>query len=237
VRKVGMNLGVYLITGIPGETWSDVETSAEFLREVRPHDAQLSPLALYPGTRLFDRYRAEGRVSENFFRATGDAEVFARVDSHTERALRHLAQVADQVKATARYTPAEFAEQRKWLGFCAVTNVLCGEAAEEAGRWNEAEAQYDEIVRQEPLNTWGFLKRALLRQRLDRPREALADLNEVLRLAPGNPEAAALQAQWKSASRPSRPRKPAHGPTAEMKGAEGFRQSRKGGGKGSQTKS
>ncbi len=29
VRKVGMNLGIYLITGIPGEHWEDVEATAE----------------------------------------------------------------------------------------------------------------------------------------------------------------------------------------------------------------
>ncbi|HJW09351.1 MAG TPA: radical SAM protein, partial [Holophagaceae bacterium] len=46
VRKVGMNLGIYLITGIPGETWEDVEQTADLIRATRPHDAQLSPLAL-----------------------------------------------------------------------------------------------------------------------------------------------------------------------------------------------
>ncbi|MBK8791750.1 MAG: radical SAM protein [Holophaga sp.] len=222
VRKVGMNLGVYLITGIPGETWADVEESAAFLREVKPHDAQLSPLAIYPGTRLFDQYRAEGRVDRNFFRATGDAEVFARVDAHTERALRHLETVATQVKAKATYTPAEFAAQKEWLGFCAVTNLLCGEAAEEAGRFGEAEAEYAEIISKEPGNSWGFLKRALLRDQLGRRSEALADLAEVLRLAPGNPEASGLWAEWSKGHRKAKGKRPAHGPSAEMKGAEAY---------------
>ena len=220
VRKVGMNLGVYLITGIPGETWADVEESAAFLREVRPHDAQLSPLAIYPGTRLFDQYRAEGRVDRNFFQASGDAEVFARVDAHTERALRHLEAVATQVRAKATYTPEEFAEQKRWLGFCAVTNLLCGEAAEEAGRFGEAEQEYDEIITQEPGSTWGFLKRALLRERMNRHAEAVADLNEVLRLAPGNPEATELRAQWSKGQRRTRSTATAHGPVAEMKGGQ-----------------
>ena len=228
VRKVGMNLGVYLITGIPGETWADVEESAAFLREVKPHDAQLSPLAIYPGTRLFDQYRAEGRVDRTFFQAAGDAEVFARVDAHTERALRHLEAVANQVKAQATYTSAEFAEQKAWLGFCAVTNLLCGEAAEAAGRFLEAEAEYAEIIAREPGNTWGFLKRALLRAHLGRHPEAMADLGEVLRLAPGNPEATGLRAEWSKGRRKSesmgkgKAKGPAHGPAAEMKGAEAF---------------
>jgi radical SAM superfamily enzyme YgiQ (UPF0313 family) len=222
VRKVGMNLGVYLITGIPGEEWADVEESAAFIRETRPHDVQISPLAIYPGTRLFDRYRAEGRVGKDYFRATGDAEVFARVDAHTERALRHLDAVATQVRRRATYTPEEFAEQKKWLGYCAVTNLLCGEAAEEAGRFPEAEAEYAEIIAREPGNTWGFLKRALLRERLGRRPEALADLAEVLRLAPGNPEAAQLKGLWSRGQGKRKGQGPSHGPSAEMKGAQAF---------------
>ena len=226
VRKVGMNLGIYLITGIPGEQWEDVEITASLIRLARPHDVQISPLALYPGTRLFDRYRQEGRISRDFYRGTGDAEIFARVDAHTERALRHLAEVSARTRPKAVYTPAEFIEQKRWLGFCAVTNLLCGEAAEEAGRFLEAEAEYSEVVRREPGSTWGFLKRALLRRRQGHLGEAGADLAEVLALAPGNPEAEGLARQWQAepgrGRRQSRRGRPAHGPTAEMKGAEAY---------------
>ncbi|WP_005032990.1 B12-binding domain-containing radical SAM protein [Holophaga foetida] len=192
VRRVGMNLGIFLITGIPGETWEDVEQSGALIRETRPHDVQISPLAVYPGTRLFAQYRAEGRISRDFFRAAGDAEVFARVDAHTEKALQHLDQVAQKTRPKAAYRPADFAQQKKWLGYCAVTQVLCGEAAEGAGRFQEAEAEYSEIIRREPGSTWGFLKRALLRQSLGQSRGAREDVREVLRLVPRHPEAHAL---------------------------------------------
>lgn len=224
VRKVGMNLGIYLITGIPGETWEDVEQTAELIRTAKPHDCQISPLALYPGTRMYDQIRAEGRVSRDFFRASGDAEIFARMDAHTEKALRHIEKVAQQTKARARYTPAEFAEQKRWLGFCAVTNLLCGEAAEEEGRFNDAEAEYAEIIRREPQNPWGFMKRALLFEKCERLREAKADLSEVLALAPCNPEATELAGLWGLNLTKTRERKPAHGPTAEMKGAAAYRE-------------
>jgi radical SAM superfamily enzyme YgiQ (UPF0313 family) len=222
VRKVGMNLGIYLITGIPGELWEDVEITANLIRLTRPHDVQVSPLALYPGTRLFDQYRAEGRIRPDFFRGAGDAEVFARVDGHTEKALRHLADVAERTRAKAVYTPAEFAEQKKWLGFCAVTNLLCGEAAEEDGLLGEARAEYDEVIRLEPGNSWGFLKRALLSRKTGRLAEALADLGEVLALAPGNPEALELRSQWQQKGAKGRGWKVAQGPAAEMKGAQAY---------------
>jgi radical SAM superfamily enzyme YgiQ (UPF0313 family) len=222
VRKVGMNLGIYLITGIPGEEWADVEESLALIRATRPHDVQVSPLALYPGTRLFDRYRAEGRISRDYYRELGDAEVFARQDAHTERALRALYEAAQAVKPSARYTPAEFAVQKRWLGFCAVTNLLCGESAEDEGRMTEAEAEYAEIIAREPGNTWGWMKRALLFHRGGRVEQARADLAEVLALAPGNPEAVALAAEWGAGRRTKARTGPAHGPKAEMKGAEAY---------------
>jgi hypothetical protein len=219
-----MNLGIYLITGIPGELWEDVETTANLIRATRPHDVQVSPLALYPGTRLFDRYRQEGRIRADFFRGSGDAEIFARVDAHTERSLRYLAEVSERTRPKAVYTPAEFAEQKKWLGFCAVTNLLCGEAAEESGRPLEAEAEYAEVIRMEPGNSWGFLKRALLRRGMGRNPEAQADLDEVLALAPGNPEALALARQWRARPAKGKGRRwePAQGPAAKMKGSDAF---------------
>ena len=222
VRKVGMNLGIYLITGIPGETWADVEESATFIRDTRPSDCQISPLALYPGTRMFDQYRAEGRIQKDFYRASGDAEIFARVDGHTEKALRHLDQAAQRAKAKSRFSAAEFAQQKQWLGFCAVTNLLCGEAAEEEGRWTEAEAEYAEIIAREPANPWGFMKRALLREKVGQIDKARGDLAEVLALAHGNPEATELAGLWGMKQTRGRTKKPAHGPTAEMKGAEAF---------------
>jgi radical SAM superfamily enzyme YgiQ (UPF0313 family) len=222
VRKVGMNLGIYLITGIPGETWADVEETAAFIRDTRPSDCQISPLALYPGTRMFDQYRAEGRIQKDFYRASGDAEIFARVDTHTEKALRHLDQAAQRARSRSRFTAAEFTEQKAWLGYCAVTNLLCGEAAEEEGRLAEAEAEYAEIITREPGNPWGFMKRALLRERTGRLDQARADLGEVLALAPGNPEATELATLWGLQRGKARPKRPAHGPTAEMKGAEAY---------------
>jgi len=222
VRKIGMNIGMYLITGIPGETWEDIELTAQLMRDTKPHDVQLSPLALYPGTRMYDRYKAEGRIARDFYSESGDAEIFARQDGHTEKALRFLYDEAQKVKATARYTPTEFAEQKKLLGFCATTNILCGEAAEETGRFNEAKAEYDEIIAKEPGNFWGFMKRALLAEKLERMSEAKADLEEALALAPGNPEATELEGLWGLKLHKRREAKPAHGPTAVMKGAENY---------------
>jgi hypothetical protein len=70
------------------------------------------------------------------------------------------------------------------------------------------------------------MKRALLREKQGRLDPARADLAEVLALAPGNPEATELAGLWglkRGHAKPgARLKKPAHGPTAEMKGAETY---------------
>jgi tetratricopeptide (TPR) repeat protein len=99
-----------------------------------------------------------------------------------------------------------------------VTNLLCGEAAEEEGRYQEAETEYDEVVLLEPGNSWGFLKRALLMHRTGRAAKAREDLAEVLALAPGNPEATELAREWGA----GKGWKASQGPAAVMKGAKAY---------------
>jgi len=148
-------------------------------------------------------------VADDFVDRTTDRDRYGRV-------------VGDHLVHDRATRPEAFREQKAWLGFCAVTNLLCGEAAEEEGRWIEAETEYAEIIAREPANPWGFMKRALLREKQGRLDQAHTDLAEVLALAPHNPEATELAGLWGRQRGKARLKKPAHGPTAEMKGAEGY---------------
>jgi len=230
VRRVGMILGVYLITGIPGETAEDVALSEALIEKALPHDVQVAPLAVYPGTRLYRDLLAGGALPKDFYRRAKDAEVFARradeaileemvdnsrgvprlvgyrctnevftgagwgfVDPHTAKALKRLQDAAEAVKPRARYTPEDFRRQKKFLGWCATTNMLCGEAAEDAGDAAEARAQYSEIINREPQNPWGWMKRAFLGIQTGDFNSAMADLQEALKIVPKNPEALSAQ--------------------------------------------
>jgi len=194
VRKVGVNLGIYLITGIPGETEEDLAKSEALIKRVLPHDVQISPLAVYPGTRLYRELTASGAIPPNFYRRRKETEVFARfdptkeLDDFTSQALNTLRRTAEKNHARARYTPKDFQKQKNFLGWCATTNILCGEAAEDAGDMEEAIKQYSEIIKMEPQNPWGWLKRGLLHLRIERTPNACADLMEVLNLTPNNNE-------------------------------------------------
>ncbi|MDR0498656.1 MAG: radical SAM protein [Holophagales bacterium] len=194
VRKVGMNLGIYLITGIQGETKEDVAKSEALIKKVLPHNVQISPLAVYPGTRLYSDLIASDALTHDFYRKKKDVEVFARsaptkgLDDFTTEALNRLHQTAEKTRVRARYTPMDFKKQKSFLGWCATTNILCGEAAEDAGDIAEAVSQYSEIIKMEPQNPWGWLKRGLLRLHQENFQAASVDFLEVFKLTPKNNE-------------------------------------------------
>ncbi len=65
VRRAGIQLSVYLITGVPGETEEDLKETLTLLAAIKGHDGQVSPLAYYPGTGLFEEAVRSGAIPGN----------------------------------------------------------------------------------------------------------------------------------------------------------------------------
>src|SRR4051794_34214464 len=57
----------------------------------------------------------------------------------------------------------------------------------QAGRFKEAIARLDQVLERHPRDSEALIKRGNGQLRLDRPREALADFDRVIRLTPLNP--------------------------------------------------
>lgn len=51
------------INGAPGETAQDFEETKDFMREVRPHLADINPLMVHPGSGLWDSLNPPGKVN------------------------------------------------------------------------------------------------------------------------------------------------------------------------------
>jgi radical SAM superfamily enzyme YgiQ (UPF0313 family) len=151
IRKVGINLSIYLITDVPGETEDDVRQTIELVRRIRPNDGYVSPLAFFPGTRLFEEAVASGRVGRNIFEINTDTAVFAveKRGGNSRRLLRHLGKGAPEY---ATY----FQDQKRLLGYCYTTNVLAGEFFRQSGDQSAAEREFREITDCEPGNPWGW---------------------------------------------------------------------------------
>ena len=187
VRSAGINLSVYLITGIPGEAEQDLTHSLALINEIRPHDGQVSPLAYYPGTRIFENAVKAGTVAGDVFEADRRNAFYVRSDPFVAHSMKVLLERLERIGGESSYTPADFRIHRNNLGYCHTTNVMAGETYELHGEWRKAEREYREILDREPENPWGWLMIGELYVRNGNAVKARNALANLLRLVPASP--------------------------------------------------
>ncbi len=190
IRKVGINLSVYLISDVPGETEQDINQTIELVRRIRPDDGYVSPLAYYPGTHLFEEAVGSGRIARDIFEVNREAAVYAagQPGPNSRRLL----------KALAGHTPGgpdRFRHQKRLLGYCYATNVLAGEWYRHNGNDEAAEREFREIIEQQPDNPWGWYLLGEVYEAADNPAKSALCYQKVLGLVPNHgPSRSALDA-------------------------------------------
>ena len=157
IRRVGINLSIYLITGIPGEGDDDLAATQKLISSIRPHDGQVSPLAYYPGTALFSDAVAAGTVYSDLFEKSRTPALLVRPDAFAERSMRLLMNTLERSALKNGFTDNDFRQQKTVIGYCHATNILAGEFYEAQGEWGKAERGYREIIERQPENPWGWL--------------------------------------------------------------------------------
>ncbi|HUE87356.1 MAG TPA: radical SAM protein [Vicinamibacterales bacterium] len=66
LRHAGIQVGMFLQFGYPGETWDDVEKTLALVRELAPDDIGVSVSYPLPGTKFYERVRAEMGAKQNW---------------------------------------------------------------------------------------------------------------------------------------------------------------------------
>lgn len=181
IRKVGINLSVYLISDVPGETENDISQTIDLVRRIRPDDGYVSPLAYYPGTRLFEEAVRSGRINRDVFEINRGSAVYAA--SQPGPNSRRL------LKALASHAPGgsdRFRQQKRLLGYCCVTNVLAGEWLRQSGNDEAAEREYLEITEQQPDNPWGWYLLGETCEAMGKKAKAAESYRQVLKLVPNH---------------------------------------------------
>jgi anaerobic magnesium-protoporphyrin IX monomethyl ester cyclase len=184
VRRVGINLSVYLITGIPGESDADLKQTLRLIETIRPQDGQVSPLVYYPGTRLFSNAVVGAEVPEDLFAHEGGEGFLVRTDPFVERSRQAMLKALGRAGRKGRFSAEEFSRQRALVGYSFVTEMLCGEALELEEDYRGAEGAYRGIVRTEPENPWGWLLLGGLQARLGELSHARASYEKLMKLVP-----------------------------------------------------
>jgi radical SAM superfamily enzyme YgiQ (UPF0313 family) len=152
IRRTGIGLSIFLISDIPGETEQDLLATLDLVKKIRPDDGYVSPLAYYPGTRLFEDAVRSGRLNDALFTRHDDAALYAS-DVTGRAAGRLLRQLARHLHPGSADS---FQRQKELLGYCCATNVLAGEWYRQSGNVTAAEREFREITEQEADNPWGW---------------------------------------------------------------------------------
>jgi radical SAM superfamily enzyme YgiQ (UPF0313 family) len=161
-REAGLVVSIYLISGVPDETEEDIQATVDLIREILPHDGMVAPLAIYPGTKLYQDSKRFLGVGDEIWVHDERAAIYVRED---EEALRHFQVLTTELQRTGRraaYGPADFDRFDSELGFCFTTAMQRSEYHRARGDMNRALASAEEIVRREPGNPWGPLRLAEL---------------------------------------------------------------------------
>ena len=188
IREIGINLSVYLISNIPGETNDDLLKTVELVRHVQPDDGYVSPLAYYPGTQLYKEAVASNSITSDIFVNSPQAALYAAPTN--VKASQRL------IKELAKNQPDKsysFKQQKSRLGYCYATNVLAGEWYRQRGEFDKAEHEFREISRQQPQNPWGWFLLGDLYSEMGEMRKGRGYYAKVLAIVPEHgPSKAAL---------------------------------------------
>ncbi len=193
IRKVGINLSVYLISDVPGETEDDLRQTIELIRRIRPDDGYVSPLAYFPGTRMFEEAVSAGLVGSDVFEINRQSAVYAAGEPGRNSRL-----LLKSLTGAAPRDGLRFKQQKDLLGYCYTTNVLAGEFHRQRGERRSAEGEFREITEREPDNPWGWYLLGELYDEMGENKLALECYRAVCRIVPEHgPSRLALQAKKK----------------------------------------
>ena len=190
VRQAGLQLSIYLITGIPEEEEADRQLTLRLVQQIRPDDLQIAPLAYYPGTELFRQAVQTGRIRADLFETSRSKAVLAEQNG-PRQVDRLLAQTAQYRHCT---TPAVLQRLIRENGYSAVTAMQLGDTLMAAGDPAAAAAAYRTITSHEPDHPWGWFLLGELYEQQGELKPAVDCYTRVLTLVPRHlPSGKALQ--------------------------------------------
>jgi tetratricopeptide (TPR) repeat protein len=183
-RKVGMDLSLYLITGVHGETAEDVLSTVRLIRSVRPHDGIVSPLVVYPGTALYEETKRLKGVDDSIWDRSRTEGLLVRDDPESILAYHQVDATLKEVAATSVYTVEERREHKRHVGRFVAPTLSCGECLEGLGESSLAEAEYREILEIRPDSLWGHLRLGNLEELRGRPAAAAEHYRRAIEAVP-----------------------------------------------------
>ncbi|HNR88478.1 MAG TPA: cobalamin-dependent protein [Spirochaetota bacterium] len=184
-RAAGIYLSIYLMAGMAGETHADIRKTVALIRKILPGDGIVSPVALYPGTALYEDEKRAGRIHDADWFSRKDAGIFLRNEPVVAEWMNELLHAIAQVRGRAWYAEADFRRHRELCGTdCWVTDILEGDYWLDEERTAKARAAYRRVTESRPRNPWGHFRLGKLSFRDEDFAGAAECYREVTRIVP-----------------------------------------------------
>ncbi|MCU0845698.1 MAG: cobalamin-dependent protein [Spirochaetes bacterium] len=185
VRNAGAYLSFYLMAGMEKERAADIKKTVELIRRTLPGDGIVSPVALYPGTALYEAAKVRGEIDDSLWFRTKENGVFLRDDAEVGRWVHTLANELGAIRKRSWYRENDFRAHRRVVGEdCWVTDILEGDYYLDEERYDRALECYRAAAGRHPQNPWPFLRMGKARFMSGRYQEAERDFAAVIEIVP-----------------------------------------------------
>jgi anaerobic magnesium-protoporphyrin IX monomethyl ester cyclase len=103
LQNAGILVGMFLQFGYPGEGWEDVEKTLTLVRDISPDDIGVSVSYPLPGTKFYDRVRADLGAKQNWVDSDDQAMMYrATYSPQFYRVLHHVVHHEFRTRQLAR---------------------------------------------------------------------------------------------------------------------------------------
>jgi radical SAM superfamily enzyme YgiQ (UPF0313 family) len=178
-RRAGLEYSVYLITGAEGEEEEELAATEALLERIRPHGAVVSPLAVFPGTAVWEPWRRGRGLTDAAWDGGLREQVYARAGNARVRAAAlRIGRLVSREASRNACGHEEIRRQRRLVGECHAVDLAEADLLEQAGRHGDAEIVLARLASRARRNPSGLLRLARLHLRTGRSRNAIQRLHE-----------------------------------------------------------
>jgi radical SAM superfamily enzyme YgiQ (UPF0313 family) len=162
-RKVGVYLSFYLMTGMTGETPGDLEKTKMLVEQTKPHDVIVSPVAYYPGTKIYTSSMKNGNISDSIWFNSEENGLYLNKESSNDRDIKNILNFSNRISKKSEYDKNDFKIHHQTTGDnCWMNYIIEGDHYSGKSDIKKASLQYLKLIEKYPENIWGYLRMAEL---------------------------------------------------------------------------
>jgi len=146
-----------------GETPDDLEKTKKIISETMPHDVMVSPVAYYPGTKIYSDSIDKKMISDNIWFDTVENGLYLNEKKANDRNIKNLLSYSSRNSKKAKYTKSDFKIHEQTTGSnCWMNYIIQGDFYSDESDMEKSSYFYNKLMNDHPANIWGYLRMAEL---------------------------------------------------------------------------